>query len=234
MMTKIIKKAMSVLTIAVLLVSMVCLNVAAEENLSLMQESGAKVITSERFFSELKEEYQRYGMSLEVVESNENLTYTVELLEEAKIEAQAIGEGFVITYEMPQITTIPSTQTQMAGPRMMPMYYLYTCVWGVSNNKVPIGELRLETSCYGQYDAQNNSVISILQFKTIEKKSVNLDTYSFDYEQARQNAPTVGKITWLIGGTARFSWTDPLTQSTFAATKEISGGDTFVAGNYGI
>ena len=86
---------------------------------------------------------------------------------------------------------------------------------------------------YGQYDAQNNSVISILQFKTIEKKSVNLDTYSFDYEQAQRNAPTVGKITWLIGGTVRFSWTDPLSQSTFAITKEFSRGDTFVAGDHG-
>lgn len=64
---------------------------------------------------------------------------------------------------------IPSIQTQMMSPRMMPMYYLYTCVWGIFNNNIPVGQLQLETFCYGQYDAQNNSVISILQFKTIEK-----------------------------------------------------------------
>lgn len=170
-------------------------------------------ISFDYFYGVLRQEYQKYGMDFTIEKPNYDFVYTTDLLKEELNTVQAICEGIRVEV----VETSEETSPDVFEPRAMPASYYWEKTLRISSAELPAaGYVSVYLYCEGDVDLQNGAV-KTWNTGMMEQSSLNLAENNLTFTGSR--TPNYREVSVCLDGSVKFSWTDPKTNSVFAANK---------------
>lgn len=175
--------------------------------------AGGETITIEEYETALKEEYEKYGVEVEILDYDENIELTREMLNTALNGVTA----FVNSIEISDAGThveIGISPFSMPVTKTVYRYWTYAYIYGSAD---------MRTQVTGTVDAQNSHMILVSSHSTYQCGAfVNFSSWTTTSETVSLNVPSEGYVRVNVNGRITFSYADPLTGITTGYTYGVS------------
>ncbi len=178
-----------------------------------------EIISFDEYYTALKDEYAKYGMDFEILDADEEVIFTQEILNEQIEIAKEFRNGLKVkahnTYD---VNNPVETKEYMVQPRrIMPVDYNWGTSYTISSPdsyRVP-GYMDVYIGVYGEVNVQNSLVMSYYGYWR-EDFSMNVSSTGLDVTTRKTDGGV--SIYVVLDGSVRFSWTEPTTNITQSTT----------------
>lgn len=189
------------------------------------KKSSAKILTSEEYYSTLKAEYAKYGITYEVLERNNDAVLTEELLQKQLREAKQEGEALQAENNLAKNTYI---QLENESVVILNMPVTYTATEStIVKSPSQMGNAEITTQATITENAQYGTMMGVSNITSYQMGgSLNFESWE---QTSASSAVYIRHLYTYVNGILKISYTDPWTGSKIGYTSQHTITELFVS-----